>query len=415
MVSSTSWPNVTQQRALAYAPKPFAALSFLSSLYVLYDLLVRHPGKRKRMYHRLMLSTFCCILPLSVVLFWGTWAMPAESAPWAVGAVGTSATCSIQGFLYVTFTMAFPFYYASISVMANIALSNRFKEENYAWMEKWIHLGAYLLPLSVATAAIVKDWVNPGLSHCAMANPAATCESSNDIECVSKPARPLIISLTVVIMLDLLAGTIAIVYLLWRVFSIQKQVDAARGMKQIVEKARWQMYLDGSLQIGLYFISIWFGYIPSIVEAFIRLTSGHLNYELIVASDCMFAFQGTIIMVIYLVLQRRSEKVKRESLGMFQHPDRMGELSRQDTVGKIRANAAQPRRQSRKSSKFSFHIFDGTPGDDSPWADYFNSPDGSGSVFETVIENIDDSVDSLGNNLTSGLLTNEDLVDLEQT
>ena len=66
-------PTTTQMRALAYAPKPFAALSFLSSLFGMYYLLIRHPEKRKRMYHRLILSTFVCIMPLSFCLFLGTW------------------------------------------------------------------------------------------------------------------------------------------------------------------------------------------------------------------------------------------------------------------------------------------------------------------------------------------------------
>ena len=72
-IMSTEWPTTSEQRALAYAPKPFALLSFLSSLFVMYYLLIRHPEKRKRMYHRLMLSTFGCFLPLSFAIFWGTW------------------------------------------------------------------------------------------------------------------------------------------------------------------------------------------------------------------------------------------------------------------------------------------------------------------------------------------------------
>lgn len=118
-MTTNPWPNLTQQRALAYAPKPFAALSFLSSLFVMYYLLIRHPEKRDRMYHRLILSIFVCILPLSFCLFWGTWAMPEGSVPWAIGASGTSTTCSIQGFLITTFILAFPFYYASLSVFAS--------------------------------------------------------------------------------------------------------------------------------------------------------------------------------------------------------------------------------------------------------------------------------------------------------
>lgn len=71
---------------------------------------------RKRLYHRLMLASFICFLPLSVVLFIGTWAMP--EVPWAVGEKGTTATCTVQAFFFLVFYLAFPFYYASLSIYA---------------------------------------------------------------------------------------------------------------------------------------------------------------------------------------------------------------------------------------------------------------------------------------------------------
>ena len=71
---------------------------------------------RKRLYHRLMLASFICFLPLSVVLFIGTWAMP--EVPWAVGENGTTATCTVQAFFFLVFYLAFPFYYASLSIYA---------------------------------------------------------------------------------------------------------------------------------------------------------------------------------------------------------------------------------------------------------------------------------------------------------
>ena len=66
-------PTLTQQRALAYALKPFAFLSFCSSIFIIYYLTVKHPERRKRMYHRLMLASFVCFLPLSFAMFVGTW------------------------------------------------------------------------------------------------------------------------------------------------------------------------------------------------------------------------------------------------------------------------------------------------------------------------------------------------------
>ena len=72
-MSPSTLPTITEQRALAYAQKPFAILSFLACTYGIYYLLVKRPEKRKRLYHRLMLAIFICFLPLSIVLFIGTW------------------------------------------------------------------------------------------------------------------------------------------------------------------------------------------------------------------------------------------------------------------------------------------------------------------------------------------------------
>jgi hypothetical protein len=67
------WPNLAQQRAFAYAAKPFAATSFLASAFAMYYLLILNREKLKRVYHRIMLSAFFCCASLSFALFWGTW------------------------------------------------------------------------------------------------------------------------------------------------------------------------------------------------------------------------------------------------------------------------------------------------------------------------------------------------------
>ena len=46
----------------------------------------------------------------------------------------------------------------------DVAVKNNFQEEKYAWMEKWIHVEAYLLPVTLAIVAAVEGWINPGLS-----------------------------------------------------------------------------------------------------------------------------------------------------------------------------------------------------------------------------------------------------------
>ena len=85
---------------------------------------------------------------------------------WVVGASGNDNTCTAQGFLYDWTYVAFPFYYASFSVLALVSVKNNFKEEKYAWIEKWIHLGAYIPPLIFSIFATVRGWMKPGAFIC---------------------------------------------------------------------------------------------------------------------------------------------------------------------------------------------------------------------------------------------------------
>lgn len=377
-IMSTEWPTTSEQRALAYAPKPFALLSFLSSLFVMYYLLIRHPEKRKRMYHRLMLSTFGCFLPLSFAIFWGTWAMPAELVPWAVGDTGTSLTCSIQGFIIIVFYLAFPFYYASFSVFAYVALKNNFEEEKYVWMEKWIHVGAYFPPLTLAIIAAVKDWIKPNLTCCGF---AVYGECDNYIDCQHDTATKVIAPWVFIVFVELIVGTVTIIYLICSFESIQKEVDTAIGMKQLREKARKQRTQQVALQTGLYLASFWFGYLPSLVEDGLRLATGHLNYALVITANCIFAFQGFVIMVIYFVLQQKSARITPVTI-----PGVRDSVAN-DTVSKLRENAARPERVTVGStlSRFSFCVFDGSPAEDSPWRDYFDDDAEEGAIADTDI------------------------------
>ena len=103
-MSSSTLPTITEQRALAYAQKPFAILSFLACSYGIYYLLVKRPEKRKRLYHRLVLGMNVALIMMAFSYIWGTAAVP-EGTPYYVGAKGTIDTCTAQGFICVMFCL----------------------------------------------------------------------------------------------------------------------------------------------------------------------------------------------------------------------------------------------------------------------------------------------------------------------
>jgi len=402
MTSHSANLTEAQRQAIAYAPKPFAALSILSSLFVIYYLMIRHPEKRKRMYHRLILSTFLCIMPISFVWFWGTWAIPADE-PWVVAASGTSVTCSIQGFLYIIFALAFPFYYASFSVFAYVAFKNNFQEEKYVWIEKWIHIGAYLFPLTLAIAAVAKDWIHADVGICTLVGPD-DCVILDDTNCEYEGTMKIYGPIWTIIFIELAVSTLSIIYLLCTFDGVQKDIDAAIGMKRILEKARTQRLKEVAWQTGLYLASFWIGYIPPTIEMIVHLHTGELNYYLHILSSCVFALQGFIILVIYFALQEKSGRGRARIMPAPEMAEGISQLDHNMTVSRIRENAAKPRRASMRSSrsKFSFRIFDGTPAEDSPWLAYLEDASEESGVITTVFEEEENGENDMVASLLAG-------------
>ena len=294
-----------------------------------------------------------------------------------------------------------------ISFQSVIAVKNNFQEEKYVWIEKWIHIGAYLVPLCLAIVCAAKGWFVPGLTFCRN-DMQGKCDIFKDEECHHEHAIKSYSVFTSIITIEMLIGTATIITLLCTFDKLQKRADEAIGMQRIVGNARRQRLKQVACQTGLYLLSFWFGYFPKIVDRFVRMITGQLNFDLIITANCVFALQGFTIMVIYFALQQRShkEEVKNILHSAISAPDG----SRHDTVSKIRANAARQRRKSSilsssLVSKYSFKIFDGSPAQDSPWAAYFEDESlGSGLVETVVEEDLEETQSTDTSNLTTSLL-----------
>lgn len=250
------------------------------------------------------------------------------------------------------------------------ASKNDFKEEKYAWMEKWIHIGAYLPPLSYAIVAEVNGWFRQSYAFCTVVKVADECvDDYRDPSCHS---IELYLMRSAIVFTELLIATIAMIILLCNFNrSMIERVGSSGGMN-IVAKARTQRFNEVVRQSGLYMISCWLCYVPMCIQSLVWITSGMIYYNLAIVSLCLCACQGIVITVIYFALQRKSKQEIKEII-----PGR-GPLANanHETVSMIRANAARPttrsslRGASSSRKEFSFNIFDGCPDEDSPWAAY---------------------------------------------
>jgi hypothetical protein len=127
----------SQMKALAYASKATAFLSILGSSWIIYELLFHKDRNskgrgllRRSTYHQIILCMSLVDLLSSLWIFVGTWALNLDTAGPRledVGASGTQATCSAQGF-FIQLGIASPMYNVSLALYALLVVRYGWKE-----------------------------------------------------------------------------------------------------------------------------------------------------------------------------------------------------------------------------------------------------------------------------------------------
>lgn len=85
-----------RQKALAIAPKGTAILSIIGSSWIIAEVLIDR-RKRSTSYHQIMMFMSIADVVASFTFFLTTWPIP-KNTPGAFWAVGTTETCTAQGF-----------------------------------------------------------------------------------------------------------------------------------------------------------------------------------------------------------------------------------------------------------------------------------------------------------------------------
>lgn len=359
-------PTIAQQRAVAYAPKLGAIISFISSGYIVYHILFQEPHKRKRLYHRLVLAMNLAIMPQSLMYFWSTWAFPEETL-YTVGAAGTIQTCTAQGFITIMMAQTVPFYYGSLSLQSYMAIKYKFQERNYLWIEKWVHLVAVCIPCALAIVPAVTENINPSASTCWIAKAPRGCEAS-DVPCARGEEISLflyIFGLGQIALYFILPPSGVLAIYLW-IRKTEKHLRGCSGMQLMRESARKKMLRSVAIQISVYLCCFWSTIFINLMHAAYQMLTGNIQYNLKILGNVLYSLQGFVLSIVYVTLEKigRSQKVQ-------------GEPQSQLTVPAIR-ESAKVRRRRRSADKpeendFNFHIFDGsTPDPNSPWARFID-------------------------------------------
>jgi hypothetical protein len=181
-VERLEWPHTTirimtnvdydpESIALAVAPKIPALLSIIGSSYIVYTV-ASDARKRKKIYHRIMLSLSCCDIIASTAYFLGTWMIPkgteGDFGP-VYGASGNDGTCTASGFV-VQFAVASPLYNATLAFYFFLIFRYDWKECDMVKIEPILHGIPLCFAFGTAIAAAVLNlygsvdwlcWINP--------------------------------------------------------------------------------------------------------------------------------------------------------------------------------------------------------------------------------------------------------------
>jgi len=390
-MSPPTTPTIAQQRGLAFAPMPFAAISFLASTYVIHHLLWKQQEKLKRLYHRLVLAMNFALIGLSISRFW-TFAVPAGT-PFFAADWGTVNTCTVQGFMSLMFALVVPTYYASLSLQAVVAMKYKFEEEKYKWIEIPIHLMAWCFPFAMATVFVVTENFNPRSSGCWTAKAPLGCEEDPAVPCQRGADSQILQILQFVgtiflLLIYFVVPPSAILAMYCWISKMQKKAAGGSGMQRVRDSARKRIMRCIAKQVTLYLGLFWFTWSINIInKAFYMVTKEDI-YNLKILGNVMFASQGFIFAVVYFMLHRMGTPAAGYlPTSTVEVPTGPQEL----TLAQIRSNAqtqSEPdlqitTREKRESS--CFNIFDGVPDPDSPWAKFLDC-DSTDSRHEGDIE-----------------------------
>jgi hypothetical protein len=323
-------------------------------------------------------------LPMSVSWIWGNWAVP-EDTPNTVGAAGSIQTCTAQGWLNLMFSQMVAVYYASLGVYSFFAIKNNFKQEDFKWIEKWIHSMAWVPPTILCSVVTAHESFNPRGTGCFIAACPFLCEKDgdDDTECDrGGHLSDVFIGIFAFgnIILYLIVPPLAMMLIGCQIKRAVKEVETSVGMKRILVSARKQMMQDVMKQVGLYLLAFWLTYFLPMANGIVEVVTGAPDVNLLIIGNCVSSFQGAILTMVYFSLQRMTNASKR--LPEF-NPGLVERRKHHITVSMIRNNAeardaivtSATASEESQDRRCTFFIFDGTPSDDSPWAQFLIDDD----------------------------------------
>jgi len=165
------------QKAWAITPKFTGGISVLSSLALVY-IILRNPRKKNKnkSYHRIILGISICDVLASTAWFFSTWPKP-QGTDGVYGAIGTEATCSLQGF-FAQFSISTIFYNGVLSIYYLLILDQKWSKKRFYKIEPFLHIIALAWGIITSIAGVALELFNPSGWSCWISRQPSDCISS---------------------------------------------------------------------------------------------------------------------------------------------------------------------------------------------------------------------------------------------
>lgn len=170
-----------KQKSLAILPKLSGTLSFLGSTYIFQDV-ARSRRRRKKPYNRLVLALSTFDIMASVANIMSTWPIP-EGTPGVYGAVGTTGTCTAQGFFAETGNITTPLYNCMLCIYYMLIIRSGWSEHKVKKVEPFLHVLPLVVGWTMGIAGLPLTLYNPSGWLCWYAPYPGNCLNDPDVPC----------------------------------------------------------------------------------------------------------------------------------------------------------------------------------------------------------------------------------------
>ena len=376
-------PTITEQKLIALAPKVPAVISLVLSSTIIWSFY-RDARKRKRLYHRLVFVMSCYGIVFSFAVGMGTSMFPSDTSD-TYAAIGTKATCNLQGIL-VQLTLAVPLYYASLSVYCYVAINANFKDEQIVWIEPWIHgtINGYTVLTSIFIA--VTDNINPSGTVCWLGTDPYICGPGTDVPCKRGDSKTVRIYIVLLLIMPVYGMIIVSGIMMVKVYTFQKNMDISqcKGKQEILQKAKKRKTKIIALQGSLYFAAFLLCYSIPVIHRSIFFFTTKQNYIVFAIGVLMAASQSSIFALVYFGLQIKTlsrDPVKDEMSYCANLRTRLSKPQTENEHNEEKVEEVEEGTGQRR--RVSFSIFDGSMVSSSPWSKF---------LIDDILEEDDDEI-----------------------